>query len=448
MKSHKDILNSPISEDSLFLKKKDHQGLYRVALAKALHDEQKPEEKSAVKKFPEPVEQLSPAGIALNLYIQSKKDKSNVYPLLADSIDALYETIDSLLISPFNSKITIILQPTHLGRETKDDFEDNYSLSESHKSVLHIERTSEGLRVIHVDSLVGYGDTKLRAIFRDRILKKMKDDDFLLEWFQEDPKHKDRQKDEYQCGIFAMKDAIQVSRDASFSEKIKKSSELMQENDERSKLRIKVYSYTLPPEYLKSLQSEKEGKAVLQAHGDEIVTRKKESLGGVFKKHEKKPGGYVHYFSEKYQKNLIKFFKENESSDLKAMVLSRIATKENLKKLIPDFKDTPLPYIFVLKGSGDCLISLLPLATKEEAEVKCQQFFSEYEKYGYSKEVIQLYMPQEDFISKYCKDARLIEKALVFVFKEVFQKFSAENAAYKSKIDEEQQNQILIKRLT
>lgn len=257
-----------ISSDDFFLSEEKYPQLYEEA--KKRHRENR---SSA------PIEQLTPVGMALLSYLYSKKDQSEIQPVIASNMQDIKHVLSLMPESPIGTKITMIF------------------FIMGHKSVYQLRRTEKEIQLINLDSIGGvYRDfcrLVIRLAFEDKNIKythyRQKQDD-VASW--------QRQKDKYQCGVFAFKDARHINRDENFLEKTKFTPYLSSHYDN-------LFEYEIPPLYLKGVQSTKLSEEILSIHGDQVVTRKGATLRQVYEKH--RLNGYIQHFSQKYH-DMVKNF--------------------------------------------------------------------------------------------------------------------------------------------
>lgn len=114
-----------------------------------------------------------------------------------------------------------------------------------------------------------------------------------------------RQNDDYQCGIFAIKDARQLTRNPDFSKSLK----TINEDDDSD---LSSGFYDLPPQYLKNIQSREYSQYILNEHGDEVVTRKGKTLRQTHEHYN--VSGYSRHFSEKLHKSVADFLEANKDN--------------------------------------------------------------------------------------------------------------------------------------
>jgi len=338
-----------ISEQEFFLKQKDHPDLYDKANELYL----KSQTDTSSKKFPQPVEQLSPKGLALMSYLYAEKDKNESQPLIASSIEDFIHLIKLIDKSPAGTSLVIIFQPTDSrAKDTEGDYKYGSYIAEfptAHKTVFKVERRDSDILLLNMDGTNKelYGSvgqivakSALKPHSKESIPKERKVTE-LIYAYQKNPKvpnPKDgeeialtRQIDEYQCGVFAHKDARQLTRDEAIMTNAFSPESAVKF---RNKTIPDLHHYDLPPEYFKGTQSSVYTDYADKLHGEKVVSRGGKTLKQVHEKHG--PGGYVQHFAQKYHDQVTNFLDKNkehpdvvreavEKYDAGKMTLERLA---------------------------------------------------------------------------------------------------------------------------
>lgn len=146
-----DETGESIQEDEFFLKKEDHPGLYSKAFQLfAAAKELQMDEKKSDKLFAEPIEQLSPKGIALISALYAKKDGNEKQPVIASTKEAFKKIVKMMDDEsvPIGTAVTVIFQPTDMTNPI-------------HKTVCKFEKQASGLNVVHIEGTANdtYGNT-------------------------------------------------------------------------------------------------------------------------------------------------------------------------------------------------------------------------------------------------------------------------------------------------
>lgn len=257
------------------------------------------------KKFPKPIIQLSPKGLSLLSYCYAQKDNNTNQPVVASTLDDLSHIAQLMEKAPSGISLTVIFQPT----DTASYIPFSLAFSSAHKTVIKFQKTDSGLDIIHMD---GTNNSNYGALCQMLINQSLKTNCHY--YFQENlkkPSSSDtfsRQVDEYQCGIFATKDARQLNRDTEFLKKVA----LKEIHGWKDKVLEDAHYYVMPAEYLKNIQSETHFGEVLKAHGNDVVNRKGKTLKEVHEKH--KVSGYVQHFSEKFRDVVDNFIKSHQNN--------------------------------------------------------------------------------------------------------------------------------------
>lgn len=297
-----------VNIDDFFLGFDEYPDLYGDAFARASKYEKAVEEGNVpAKVFKKPVEQLSANGTSLMSYLFSVKDNEEAQPLVASTYFAFRRILEFVDNAPVGTSATAIFQATEHG--------------EGHKSVFKMERHSDGLHLINVDStgssapigpimiksmetLASNASTQNRTptklfFYNERLNTK------------EDGESYSRHANEYECGTFSIKDAQQLIRDRTFTENVNK------EVDSDSE-KIQTLFYTLPASYFKNIQSRQFGGLLSAKHGNTVVNREGKTLREVYDKHSLTD--YANHFSEKYKKIITEYVNTHPFNEVKAAV--------------------------------------------------------------------------------------------------------------------------------
>lgn len=319
--------------EEFFLTKTGYPLLYKKSLERF---EKSKQEAIASGKSPEtikePILQLSPKGLSLLMALFSEKEQTMAQPLIASDIASFLYLIELMRQAPNNIRIVVIYQPT--------DNQDKL-LYNRHKTVFKIEKESNTLRIINLDSCGPlFGEVTLNNL-RDKIAKH-DISHFKYLYYSQKPLLKidlhsllqpdnilapySRQQDDYQCGTFAVKDAKQMLRDDNFSKQLEA---------KRTAIRFPpfvLFEYTIPSNYYKVVQSEKKISMLLPVFGTDLVTRHGEHLSDTYRKHQIEP--YVDHFSEKYRDQVIEFVKTHDTETIKKATELFDASKMTTERLI------------------------------------------------------------------------------------------------------------------
>lgn len=275
------------------------------------------------KTFPEPIDQLSPKGLALISHLYAEKDNTQKQPLIASSsrdFRSLVKLIDRA--SP-GTEVTVILQATDADKP-------------AHKTAFKIKKTTINIQLINMDSTSNYTEYvqspycwAFSALQESAIATNRIPTEILLgiqkNHPQPDGKFFSRHHNGYECGTFAIKDARQMNRDPNFVSKIiqeknKFKAEVKEEHEHESDSESdseseneNKYYYDIPAEYLKSIESDAYAKQMLEIYGQELVTLqgKEPAPRTLEQTYEKHRGRYAHHFSKKFYKAVEIFVKQN-----------------------------------------------------------------------------------------------------------------------------------------
>jgi hypothetical protein len=302
--------SATIDVDQFFLKITDYPALYKKAieLSKQTEAERKESgsENKSKKVFLYPIEQLSPVGLAMMSHLYAIKDNSQRQPLIASTVDDFIKLVKLMDQASPGTEVTVILQPTDL----EGTYQENL-FSSVHKTVFKIKKTDADLQMINMDGAASesYGSiiadwtkdalkensqTILSIGLHENELKKnkKKPEDTAKETFS-------RQTSEYECGVFAIKDARQMNRDSGFVENI-----MVEKNKSTAEEDESTYRYNLPPDYLKSIQSNTYANQIMPTYGKEEVTRRGKTLEQTRDKHG---DAYIYHFSKKFHDEVQQF---------------------------------------------------------------------------------------------------------------------------------------------
>lgn len=322
-----------IAMDEFFLKESEHKDMYEKVNELYQKNVNNPVLKE---KFPKPIEQLSPKGLALLSYHYAIKDGNMRQPVIASTSEDLYHVARLMTEAPAGTEITIIFQPTVPIRSTI------WAFPPQHKTVIKLERTESDLNVVLMDSSTNktYSRFCCYSLMGNAFKHVQKKAINFNYYFQEDPQNPNsknpnkpdsfsRQIDSYQCGVFACKDARFLNRENQVTRKLK--SRPMIDCDIGDH---KMFSYEFFPESFKGIQSKIYSDYALKAHGNKVVTRKGKTLEQTYEKH--KVYGYIYHFSKKFHDNITHLIKKHKDHPevIRAAVEQYDAGKLSLKKLI------------------------------------------------------------------------------------------------------------------
>lgn len=240
----------------------------------------------------EPIEQLSPKGLALLMSCFADKEGHEAQPVVASCIDDLKHATGLVCDAPVGTQLTLIFQMTDKGM--LGPFFGKFG--REHKTVLKLEKTEAGVEVVHMDStnndvyqticmalvtsVCQKKDVKWTFYSQDQIMSPNKENTTFS-----------RQVDAYQCGTFAIKDARMLNRDEAFLTHVK----TRQAYPEISEIR----QYEMPAAAFKSIQHRGFTQHALNTHANTEVTRKGRTLQQTHEKHQ--ATGYIQHFSQKYR---------------------------------------------------------------------------------------------------------------------------------------------------
>lgn len=263
-----------------------------------------------------PVEQLSPKGLAILSATFSEKENQPNQPLIATGIEDLLHVAMLMKDALPGTRVPIIFQDIKGGR------------FKFHKSCILLERSDDNrLNAIMIDSVA-----EENRIFSDFIEQFM--DKYALEFVGIDadekfinfelvvfrPKPIDypekqgsltRQRDGYQCGIYAIKDARMLINNEELVDSIKKSNSVPPENKYNTPSRTYVVKYSLPANALKSIQSKKDMALMSEQFGNDPVNRANTTLKLLYEKYKDVEGGYISHFSQKYYDQVNTFLDQH-----------------------------------------------------------------------------------------------------------------------------------------
>ncbi|MCS5710935.1 hypothetical protein [Candidatus Berkiella aquae] len=348
-----------IDESDFFLGVDKYAGLYSSAMArynaylfakgkyeeyqKLVSEGKTPEGEPPLlpKAVKPPALQLSPKGLALTSYLYAQRDKSEAQPLIADSVDSLKHISKLMDNAPVGSSVTVIFQPTQ-AENAKHPGLWRMFFSPVHKTVVKFDRTPEGIRLIHMDGTNNSLYTSLTAdVVSDALTEKAEQEGKtptnVTAYFSvakdlaapnKGLEAQSRQKSEFECGIFATKDAREMNRESDFDQKYlreaKKGGDSFNPN-------LVTYTYEVPTKYMKSLQSTTAYKALIEKLGSTIVTRKGRTLKQTFEKHS---DTYANHFGEKYNAQVRNFLKDKNPEEIQTAVEQYNASNLTLERLV------------------------------------------------------------------------------------------------------------------
>jgi len=301
-----------------FLRRKSLPELYAKAIELSNLSETEKIQKGfrPEKTFPEPIDQLSPKGLAIMSYLYAQKDKTDKQPLIASTTHAFKRLIRLIDRASLGTEVTVILQPTDDTRPT-------------HKIVSKIKKTAANIQIVYMDATnnpnpaISASHWALYTL-QEHALRTEKTPTPLLFGIQKNhPSAKgkpfSRLTNGYECGTIAIKDARQMNRDSHFVSNIIQGknkhtpADMDVTEDSNTGDSSNLYYYDVPPDYLKGIQSDTYAKEMLRIHGHQVVTLTgKEpaprTLEQTYAKHRDQ---YVQHFSQKFYDAVETFVKEN-----------------------------------------------------------------------------------------------------------------------------------------
>lgn len=298
----------------LFLTQEENPGLYQEAnkrFAQFQENMAKYNEAMALdtntnvekpKHIDAPTIQLSHDGLALMSYLYAQKDNSPKQPIIVRTFDAFDNIVKFIDDSPSDVALTLIVQ-------FEKPFNDVFG-KDVHRMALKLEKKDSELRVIYLDSVINsntqlFCDLMLNHTLEDNA-KKHSRNTTTSHLYKEQGKTV-RQNDGFQCTVFTTKDARQLNRDNQL--------EFLKELKAYSSFKnMHKYQYDLPAVYLKGIQSRAYQTVALDKFGEEIVTRKGNTLKEVYQKHAEQ--SYIPHFSEKYLKWVTEFANTHTDAEL------------------------------------------------------------------------------------------------------------------------------------
>lgn len=313
-----------ICEHDFFLSKEDFPEMYEAKPERRVH---------------EPVEQLSPKGLALMSFIYSQKDNCEAQPIIAATSQDFYKLVGLVAQAPKGLRITVIYQPTT-------------SKNQEHKAAATIEQCDTGvagLRIVYMDST---NDHRYAVYLAFPLKSDFKGfTQFYMQNNMEKPPKQDedvstrsyatfsRQSDGYSCGVIALKDARELNREQNFLDF------RMVDAD--------IRTYDFPARYLKVIQSKTFYEHVLKKHRTEVVTRDRRTLQQVYEKHRNAGTSYVQHFGEKYKKYVMDYLSKHKNNpqkvkeDVNKYNASQMTLGELIRrhgpKTVPQLQELPVP---------------------------------------------------------------------------------------------------------
>ncbi len=294
-----------INADEFFLKESENPQLYHQA-----------KEAYASRKVRfEPVEQLSPKGLALLSAYFADKEGSEAQPVIASSSEDLEYILLLIGEAPIGTQISIIFQMTdadELGPYYQD-------FGSGHKTVLKLEKQEDTVQIVHMDSTNNrtYGNICYSLI--QEVYGESEQPFVYYQQAQIENTHKNdgstfsRQVDEYQCGTFSVKDARALGRERSFLETVETEHvPPIRRRNGRLTGPSNRYTYELPATSFKSIQHRRFAESALEQYGDRVVTSRERTLQETHEKHG--DSGYIQHFSEKYNQIVSRRLSEHENS--------------------------------------------------------------------------------------------------------------------------------------
>ena len=271
-----------------------------------------------------PIIQLSHDGLALMSYLYAQKDNSPKQPIVVRTFEDFENIVTFIDNSTSDIGLTLIFQ-------CNEPFNDYYGKN-IHHVALKLEKINSEVRVIFLDSIISSNTQVFCKIIIGETLKKngekfSRKPNKIHCYYEKFTGNIPRQYDRYQCTIFATKDARELNRDNELD--FLKNSTLSSSNSNNAKC---SYKYVLPPKYLKGVQSRSYQTVALDKFGEEIVTRKGNSLSAVFNKHPEQ--SYIPHFSKKYLRLVTEFATTHSDIELDNAINMYSAEKLTPEKLV------------------------------------------------------------------------------------------------------------------
>lgn len=358
---------------AFFIRFKSFPFLYNQAIAfsKLSKKEKIAQDIDPKKNFPEPIEQLSPKGLALLSYLYAKKDLNDRQPLIASTIADFKHLVILLDNALFETTVTVLFQATDAKAHI------------FHKTACLLRKNICGFHILTIDSTKHLSRTLALYILVDKALTQnasslARPKTILFTAIQkiclkdktkgvEDSNTYGRQANKYECGTFATKDARQLNRDLAFIESImgpypplstssktpleaKCSIQDILDNgtdtiDNAKAIvcdPIPTIQYEIPPQYLKGIQSNTYADKMLLLYSDCVVTRKGKTLKETREKHG---DAYIQHFSQKYHQWVNDILSQYDASTIKTFVESYDAGKMTARKLEQRYAAAPRPLL-------------------------------------------------------------------------------------------------------
>lgn len=236
----------------------------------------------------EPTRQLSHDGIALMSHIYAQKDGSDKQPLTVRTFEGFEKIIKFIDDSPNGTDITLIIQFNKSATEALG--------KDLHKIAIRLEKFDSEIHAIYLDSITAssslfFSIMKLTAYLNQFALENSKDKTIVRTYLEKNELK--RQTDGLQCTVFATKDARELNRDShSLSLFRGLSPSILPKQDSH-------HDYSIPPKYLKGLQSRTYQELASKNFGNTVVSRKGQTLNEVYAKHPDQ--SYIPHFSKKYE---------------------------------------------------------------------------------------------------------------------------------------------------
>ncbi len=277
------------------------------------------------------IHQLKVPGLLLLMSIFAEKEKNANQPFIAGSIASLQNVIGLMDDSAPGSEITVIFTaPEESPNKWKELIGKNKYAKEFsfHKTSFKIKKTSDYIEILHLDSVsnnpdyIDISNMLIVAALKAHALGKQKDPTPMLSLeplFPKNVENKKRefngkqyvevvpnfqaQKDNYNCGVYAVKIARYLIRSVEINLlRDMHTSEIITEKVITSAGDYYQQKFVVTPEMLRSSQSNTtlEHLSNDPYNQDSIVNRKGLSLKDFLKRYKTEPGSYILKFAKKY----------------------------------------------------------------------------------------------------------------------------------------------------
>lgn len=286
-------------------------------------------------KYSKPMIQLSAKGLAILSYLWAEKEKTELQPFIASSKADLEYAVRLMINTRPGARLTIVFLPAGKRTAINEGIGWNPGFAATHKIALQCVRSESGLDVILFDSI--NQDTyvmRVIALVQEAVGVSWQG---KLSFYRPSMDLNYRQRDTYQCGIIALKDARMLIKEPNLLNEIKKhvvDTIEYQKRVELNYVRSRIFVFSpYNPSFFKTVQSKTQQECLMRQYPSEVINRKRKTLRELF---TRKGLPYLNYFSDKYSRMVREYVMENQSD---TQTIQKALYRFDAGKLTPERLD-------------------------------------------------------------------------------------------------------------